>query len=111
MSLRCASAGTTDLLPILVCIQYVKERFLSFAEGEGFEPPNRLGDCRFSGAVLSASQPTFQIMSLWFYSLSLVLLKTSEPLGGLVVGKCLTKSTIYETAALGRLANGFTIIV
>lgn len=30
------------------------------AEGEGFEPPNRLNDCRVSSAVLSASQPTFQ---------------------------------------------------
>ena len=30
-----------------------------FAEGEGFEPPNRLDDCRVSGAVLSTSQPTF----------------------------------------------------
>ena len=25
----------------------------AFAEGEGFEPPNRLNDCRVSGAVLS----------------------------------------------------------
>ena len=31
----------------------------AFAEGEGFEPPNRLDDCRVSGAVLSTSQPTF----------------------------------------------------
>ena len=36
----------------------------SFAEGEGFEPPNRYGDCRVSGAVLSASQPTFHVPPL-----------------------------------------------
>ena len=34
-----------------------------FAEGEGFEPPNRLNDCRVSGAVLSASQPTFLVLA------------------------------------------------
>ena len=37
------------------------------AEGEGFEPPNRLDDCRVSGAVLSASQPTFQNMYKYLF--------------------------------------------
>ena len=32
-----------------------------FAEGEGFEPPNRLGDFLVSSEVLSTAQPTFQI--------------------------------------------------
>ena len=73
MSLRCASAGTTDLLPILVCIQYVKERFLSFAEDDGFEPPPRLAFylcwCMLSAPFLSVNLPNNVITFL----LSLVL--------------------------------------
>ncbi len=41
----------------------VTTRPSAFAEGEGFEPPNRLNDCRVSGAVLSATQPTFLVLS------------------------------------------------
>ena len=47
MSMVCLLAGIVTTRPS------------AFAEGEGFEPPNRLDDCRVSGAVLSASQPTF----------------------------------------------------
>ena len=30
------------------------------AEGEGFEPPNRLSDCHVSSVVPSTSRPSFQ---------------------------------------------------
>ena len=68
MSMVCLLAGIVSTRPS------------AFAEGEGFEPPNRLGDCRVSGAVLSATQPTFLVSSfaLRFYRNIITLLQASS---------------------------------
>lgn len=34
---------------------------LAIVEGEGFEPPSRLDDCRVSSAMVSTTHPTFQV--------------------------------------------------